>query len=126
MAISQRDSPPDHKTPLLQSDVEAAVLDFRHSPSGSGGWRSAAFIIGKASYDVDAIKISVSVLGFDFGFVSGFRCWMYGEVRILRREFEPGDVSERAVGAVDGDGGGECEHVVRHGVATSVAWSSRR
>ncbi|PRQ20410.1 putative proton-dependent oligopeptide transporter family, major facilitator superfamily [Rosa chinensis] len=48
MAISQRDDPLDHKTPLLQNDVEAAVLDFRDSSfqKSSGGWRSAAFIIG--------------------------------------------------------------------------------
>ncbi|XP_050375883.1 protein NRT1/ PTR FAMILY 5.10-like [Argentina anserina] len=47
MAISQRESPVGLKTPLIQkqNDVEAgAVLDY--SPSRSGGWRSAAFIIG--------------------------------------------------------------------------------
>ncbi len=53
----------DHKTPLLQNDVEAlAVLDYKHPRTGSGGWRSAIFIIGKVSYDV-------IFCGFDFGFL---------------------------------------------------------
>lgn len=51
---------------------------------------------------------------------------MCGEVRILWGQLQSCDVSERAVGAVNGDGGGQCEHVVWDGGFASVAGSRCR
>lgn len=72
MAISQQNSPNDLKTPLLQNDIEAAVLDLKgSSPHGSGGWRSAAFIIGECITTDDVVPGTwnqfQSLLLFDLG-----------------------------------------------------------
>lgn len=59
-----------------------------------------------------------SILTFWLVCFSGGIC---GEVRILWGQLEPDNISEWAVGAVDGDGGGERKHVVRSGFFTSSA-----
>jgi hypothetical protein len=110
------------ESPLLDDVVEDAV-DYKGNPvrrSSSGCWRSASFIIGKAtlshvlSYNRDWMVVSL---------ISIFRGGGCGEARLLRNRLQPDIVSDGAFGAVHGHGGGECECMVRNGDVDSSVGS---